>query len=61
MQLYSAYATTPPTEGLLQVCNAQGQWRTICNHGFWCNDAKVACRQLGYNASVRKSAVFINI
>ncbi|XP_011409971.1 PREDICTED: scavenger receptor cysteine-rich domain superfamily protein-like [Amphimedon queenslandica] len=52
MQLYSAYDNIPPSEGLLQVCNAQGQWRTICNHGFWCNDAKVACRQLGYNSSI---------
>lgn len=60
MQLYSAYDNIPSSEGLLQVCNAQGQWRTICNHGFWCNDAKVACRQLGYNSSISKHYILCN-
>ena len=30
-----------------------GQWGTICNNFWNINDAKVACRQLGYSYAVR--------
>ena len=29
-------------------CN--GQWGTICDDGFSSNEAKIVCRQLGYNS-----------
>ena len=35
------------TEGLLEVC-LYGQWGTVCDDSFSSIDARVACRQLGY-------------
>ena len=34
--------------GLLEIyCN--GEWGTVCDDGFYGTEARVACRQLGYN------------
>ena len=54
IQLWSGYPDTPAGEGGLQLCNDFGQWRAMCHRNFNCQEAKVACRALGYNGTVRK-------
>ena len=34
--------------GRLEVCVGQ-TWGTVCDNGFYRNDARVVCRQLGYD------------
>ena len=47
LRLWSSYSTiTPPGEGMLQIC-VSGSWQVVCDDGWGCNDAIVACRQLG--------------
>ncbi|GIM06528.1 hypothetical protein Vretimale_10827 [Volvox reticuliferus] len=36
--------------GRLEICNSSGVWGTICDVGWTWDDARVACRQLGYPA-----------
>ncbi|GIM06530.1 hypothetical protein Vretimale_10828 [Volvox reticuliferus] len=36
--------------GRLEICNSSGAWGTICDVGWTWDDARVACRQLGYPA-----------
>ena len=36
---------------MLQICNSQGHWTAVCDYSFGCNEATVACRQLGYNSA----------
>ena len=33
---------------MLQICK-NGRWHGVCDHFWDCDDAKVACRQLGFN------------
>ena len=35
-------------QGRLEVCVGQ-TWGTVCQYGFYNNDVKVVCRQLGYD------------
>ena len=35
-------------EGNLQIC-LNGVWGWVCHNSFSTNDAKVACKQLGYS------------
>ena len=35
-------------QGRVEVCVGQ-TWGTVCQHGFYSSDARVVCRQLGYN------------
>ena len=36
-----------PNEGRVELCTA-GQWKTICDNNWSMNEARVVCRQLGY-------------
>ena len=36
-----------PEKGMLQVCK-DGIWHAVCDSRWNCNDAKVACRELGF-------------
>ena len=39
-------------EGVLEVRTLpDGNWGTVCDDGWYSNDARVACRQLGLNSS----------
>ena len=48
LRLWSSSSTTPPEEGMLQIC-VSNSWQVVCDDYWDCNDATVACRQLGYN------------
>ena len=39
---------TTTNQGRVEVCVGQ-TWGTVCGYGFGTNDARVVCRQLGYN------------
>ena len=61
VQLWSAYGNTPKSEGMLQICESNGQWRGVCGKGSWCQDAKVACRDLGFEGSTSKIIIFTKL
>ena len=41
-------------EGHLEICIVNGTWGTVCDAEFSCDNARVACRQLGYTDPVGK-------
>ena len=42
-----------PSEGRIEIC-LEGVWGTITGIGFDILDAKVACKQLGYDPRCKK-------
>ena len=34
---------------MLQICDSTGHWTAVCDYYWGCNNAIVACRQLGFN------------
>ena len=38
----------PPQEGQVEIC-LNGLWGLVCSNRWDANDAKVVCRQLGYD------------
>ena len=46
VRLVNAGANT--NRGRVEVCVGQ-TWGTVCDHGFYSSDARVVCRQLGYD------------
>ena len=45
---------TTPYRGRVEVC-LFNMWGTVCDHWWSSVDARVACRQLGYSGSSKKS------
>ena len=41
------YNGTTPNEGNVQICG-DNEWSGVCDYSWHCDDATVACRQLGY-------------
>ena len=50
LRLWSSFSATPPGEGMLQIC-VSNIWRVVCDDYWDCDDATVACRQLGYTGN----------
>ena len=36
---------------MLQICDSTGHWTAVCDYGWDCENARVACNDLGYNAT----------
>ena len=47
-----------PLSGTVQVC-ISGTWGDICNNYWGSNDARVACRQLGFPAEGQKCLLWL--
>ena len=54
IRLWSAKNDTPAGEGMLHYCHDSGDWEAVCRYQWSCVDAKVACRDLGFNGSLSK-------
>ena len=50
LRLWSSFSTTPPGEGILQIC-VSNRWQVVCDDFWDCTDAIVACNKLGYIGS----------
>ena len=49
IRLYNSTTNTSGDSGMLQICDATGHWTAVCDYSWGCNEAIVACKQLGYN------------
>ena len=36
---------------MLQICDSTGHWTAVCDYAWDCDSARVACNDLGYNAT----------
>ena len=45
------YNSTVSSQGMLQQCSSTNEWEAVCNYNWDCDNAKVACRQLGFDDS----------
>ena len=39
---------TSPRDGVMEICTVNGTWGTVCDYGFGCEEANIACHQLGF-------------
>ena len=51
-------ATT--NQGRVEMCVGQ-TWGTVCDHGFYYSDARVVCRQLGYDVDTPGTCKYLAI
>ena len=49
IRLYNTATKSAGSSGMLQICDSTGHWTAVCDYYWKCNNAVVACRQLGYN------------
>ena len=48
IRLYNTATNSSGSSGMLQICDSTGHWTAVCDYYWRCNNAIVACRQLGY-------------
>ncbi len=56
LRLVGNFSRTGGSSGRLEVYY-NGRWGTVCNDRFGINDARVACRQLGFSTYTRYGTV----
>ena len=39
---------TSHRDGVMEICTVSGTWGTVCDFDFNCEEASVACHQLGF-------------
>ena len=40
---------TTSMEGLVEICNDESNWGTVCSNWFNCEESNVVCRQTGHD------------
>ena len=59
LRLVDNSGNTGGSSGRLEVYFS-GQWGTVCDDAFGFNDARVACRELGYSDAFSRSNYNVN-